>query len=81
LLDNNKGRTDNLSGGCSPHWVNHDIYVSLLYCVSFVFYFHIYFILLLYNHIFLTIGIRVKGSSQEKRVPSSSGSNGGIDKV
>jgi hypothetical protein len=50
--------------------------VSLLYCVSYVFYFHICFILLLRDPVFLTTGIRVKGNSQEKRVPGSSGSNG-----
>jgi hypothetical protein len=52
------------------------IYVSLLYCVSSMFYFHICFILLLNDPVFLTTGIRVKGNSQEKRVPSSSGRNG-----
>jgi hypothetical protein len=57
------------------------ISVSLLYCVSFVFYFRICFILLLCDPVFLTTGIRVKGNSQEKRVPGSSGSNGGRWKV
>jgi hypothetical protein len=55
--------------------------VSLLYCVYSVFYFFIYFILLLRDPIFLTIGIREKGNSQEKRVPSLSGRNGGRWKV
>jgi hypothetical protein len=50
--------------------------VSLLYCVSSVFYFYICFILLLHSPIFLTTGIRGKGNSQEKRVPGLSGSNG-----
>jgi hypothetical protein len=67
----------NLFGGCSPHWVNH-VYLSLL---SFVFYFHICFALLLCDPIFLTTGIREKGNSQEKRVPGSSGRNDGIWKV
>jgi hypothetical protein len=41
--------------------------VSLLYCVSSVFYFFICFILFLCDPVFLTTGIRVKGNSQEKR--------------
>ena len=57
------------------------MYVSLLYCVSSMFYFRNFFILLLHDTIFLTNGIREKGNSQEKRVPSSSGSNGGRWKV
>jgi hypothetical protein len=46
-----------------------------------VFYFCICFILLLRDPIFITIGIREKCNSQEKRVPGSSGSNGGRWKV
>jgi hypothetical protein len=49
--------------------------VPLLYYVSSMFCFRICFILLLYGPVFLTTGIRVKGNLQEKRVPSSSGSN------
>jgi hypothetical protein len=71
---------NNFSGGCSPHWVNH-VNLSLLYCVSFVFCFRICFILLLRDPVFLTTGIKVKGNSQEKRVPGSSGSNVGRWKV
>jgi hypothetical protein len=41
-------------------------YVSLLYCVSSVFCFHICFILFLCGPVFLTTGIRAKGNSQEK---------------
>jgi hypothetical protein len=52
--------------------------MSLLYFVSYVFYF---FILLLHDPFFLTTGIKAKGNSQEKRVLSSSASNGGIWKV
>jgi hypothetical protein len=81
LLDNKKEGPRNFSGGRSPHWVNHVYLVSLLYCVSSVFYFHICFILLLHDPVFLTTGIRAKGNSQEKRVPGSSGSNGGRWKV
>jgi hypothetical protein len=47
FLDNNKGRTHNFSGGCSPYWVNH-VYLCL-YCIYSVFYFYICFILFLYN--------------------------------
>jgi hypothetical protein len=46
-----------------------------------VFYLCIYFILLLHDPVFITIGIRDKGNLQEKRVPSSSWSNGGRWKV
>jgi hypothetical protein len=44
----------NFSGGHSPHWVNH-AYLCL-YCIVYllVFYFHICFILLLHDPIFLT---------------------------
>jgi hypothetical protein len=49
------------------------ISVSLLYCVSSLFYLCICFILLLCNPIFPTTGIRVKGNSWEKRVPGSRG--------
>jgi hypothetical protein len=55
--------------------------VSLLYCVYFVFCFHICFILLLHGPVFLTNGIRAKGNLQEKRVPGSSGNNVGRRKV
>jgi hypothetical protein len=41
--------------------------VSLLYCVSYVFYFCICFILFLCDIVFLTIGIRAKGNSHGKR--------------
>jgi hypothetical protein len=53
----------NFSGGRSPHWVNH-IYLCL-YCIVYllVFYFHICFILLLHDPVFLTTGIRAKGNS------------------
>jgi hypothetical protein len=47
----------NFSGGRSPQWVNH-VNLSLLYCVSSVFYFRICFILLLRGPVFLTTGIR-----------------------
>jgi hypothetical protein len=50
--------------------------VSLLYYVSSMFYFHIYFILFLHDPIFLTTGIRAKGNLQENRVPGLSGRNG-----
>jgi hypothetical protein len=55
--------------------------MSLLYCVSSVFYFQICFYLFLCDPIFLTTGIRVKGNSHEKRVPGSSERNGGGWKV
>jgi hypothetical protein len=42
------------------------ISVSLLYCVSFVFYFHIYFILSLNDPVFLTTGIRAKGTHRKR---------------
>jgi hypothetical protein len=42
--------------------------MSLLYCVSSMFCFHICFILLLHDPVFLTTSIRGKGNSQEKRV-------------
>jgi hypothetical protein len=51
--------------------------VYLLYCVSSVFCFRIFFILLLRGPFFLKTGIRVKGNSQEKRVLGSSGRNVG----
>jgi hypothetical protein len=71
----------NFSGGRSPHWVNH---VNLcLYCIVYLLCFVscICFILFLHGPVFLTTGIRVKGNSQEKRVPGSSGSNVGRWKV
>jgi hypothetical protein len=71
----------NFFGGRSPHWVNH---INLcLSCIEYLlcFVFRICFILLLHGPVFLTTGIRVKGNSQEKRVPGSSGSNVGRWKV
>jgi hypothetical protein len=81
LLDNNKVRTGNFSGGCSPYWVNH--VCTCLYCFVYLscFISSFVFILLLYVPLFLTIGIRAKGNLQENRVPSLSGSNGGRWKV
>jgi hypothetical protein len=55
--------------------------VSLLYCVSSVFYFHICLILFLRDPVFLTTGIRAKGNSREKRVLGWSGRNGGRFRV
>jgi hypothetical protein len=54
FLDNNKEGHGNFSGGRSPHWVNH-VYMSLLYCVSYLFYFCICFILFLHDTIFITL--------------------------
>ena len=71
----------NFSGGCSPHWVNHvNLCLSCIVCLL-CFCFCICFILLLHGPVFLTIGIREKGNSQEKRVPGSSGRNVGRWKV
>jgi hypothetical protein len=55
--------------------------MSLLYCVSYVFYFHMCFILFLHDPFFITTDIREKGNSQEKKVLGSGGSNGGTWKV
>jgi hypothetical protein len=71
-MDNNKQGTDNVSGGRSLHCVKH-VYLCL-YCILYLL-FHICFILLLCDLVFLTTGIRAKGNSQEKRAPSSRGSN------
>ena len=81
LLDNKKEGPDNFSGGRSPHWVNH-IYLCL-YCIVYLLCFisAVIFILFLCDLVFLTNGIRVKCNSQEKRVPSLSGRNGGRWKV
>jgi hypothetical protein len=61
--------------------VNH-VYLCL-YCIVYLlcFIYAFYFILLLHNPFFLITSIIVKGNLQEKRVPSSSGSNGGTWKV
>jgi hypothetical protein len=71
----------NFSGGRSPHWVNH-VYLCL-YCIVYLLCFISAFVLFYCScdPVFLTTGIRVKGNSQEKRVPGSSGSNGGRWKV
>jgi hypothetical protein len=53
LLDNKKEGPSNFSGERNPHWVNH-VYLSLLYCVSSMFYFRICFMLLLRDPVFLT---------------------------
>ena len=76
LLDNKKEGPGNFSSGRSPHWVNH-VYLCL-YCIVYLLCFisAFVFIVLLRDPIFITIGIIAKGNSQEKRVPSSSGSNG-----
>jgi hypothetical protein len=70
----------NFSGGRSPHWVNH---VNLcLYCIVYLLCLFPYlFYLFIRGPVFLTTGIRAKGNSWEKRVPSSSGSNVGRWKV
>jgi hypothetical protein len=81
MLDNNKGRTWQFLWWTYPTLGEQGKSVSLLYYVSSVFYFHICFILLLHGPVFLTTSIRAKGNSQEKRVPYSSGRNGGRWKV
>jgi hypothetical protein len=66
----------NFYGGYSPHWVNH-AYLCLcciVYLLCFIFEF--YFILLLWDPIFITTGIRANDNSQENRVPISSGRSG-----
>jgi hypothetical protein len=81
MLDNNKGRTWQFLWWTWPTLGEPRKSVSLLYCVYFLFCFLICLILLLHGPIFLTTSIREKGNSQEKRVPGSSGSNGGRWKV
>ena len=71
----------NFSGGRSPHWVNH-VNVCLSCIVYLLCFFSIFVLfLLLRGLVFLTTSIRVKGNSQEKRVCSLSGRNGGRGKV
>jgi len=81
LLDNKKKGLDNLSSGCIPHWVNH-VYLCLysnVYLLCFISaFFLFYFSMILF---FLTTCIRKKSNLQEKRVPGSSGRNGGRWKV
>ena len=81
LLDNNKEKELTISLVDVAHTSELRISVSLLYCVSSVFYFRICFILFICDLFFLTTSIRAKGNSQErKKAPGSSGSSGGTRK-
>ena len=81
LLDNRKEGLD-VRGGRSPNWVNH-VYLRLsdFMCFVCLYFPHILCVSLLYNIYFSNNWYQSRRyilliNSQERRVPSSSGSNG-----